>query len=160
MQQRVTWINCLIIGISVLLVLQLCSCKGQDSNIGPLDVTVIYKNETSKGLKYFQSTETQNFLVFEIEPLGEKVMEIAWEFDTNEGLNPGTCCEGVFESFQGRNNGVLVEFDNSRCLMFESGNGPTTQNISGYEATLLSSNKVQYTYTFTDEHYLEAIECE
>lgn len=148
----------LLIGISFHLIMS--SCEEQDSNIGPLDVTIVYKNETKKTVEYFQYTESKNVLMFDIDPFGQEIIEISSEYDTREGLNTSTCCEGTFESFQGRNNRILIEFDNTKCLVFQSGEGPTTQNISGYEVVLLSDNEIQYTYTFTEEDYLKAEECQ
>ncbi|MCP4460499.1 MAG: hypothetical protein GY816_21125 [Cytophagales bacterium] len=71
------------------------------------------------------------------------------------------CCEGFFEGYQGRNNSVLVEFDEEKCLVYPSGEGPTTQNISlGYEGKQLGERYFEFTYRFTEEHYQEATDCE
>ncbi len=164
MQQKITWMRYLLTGISLITLSALISCEIQDAHNGPINVKVVYFNETDSGIKYFQYHKNgQKIPVFEIDPMGTYEMDIEAEYDTSKELDLETCCTGIFEGFQGRGD-VLIEFDNNQCVLFESGEGPTTQNIDGYTSSVTSVvkgiNSVQFSYSFTSIDMQNAENCE
>ncbi|MCP4458817.1 MAG: hypothetical protein GY816_12460 [Cytophagales bacterium] len=163
MKQKTIWMRYLIIGISLTLLLFLGSCREYPGE-GRLDVDIIYINETSHGIKYYQyfpSEVIPKVFAFEIQPNAQELMEFRGIGSSSDDLTIENCCEGYFEGFQGRNNSVLVEFDEEKCLVHQSGDGPTTQNYSsGYEGKQLGERYFEFTYRFTEEHYQEAMDCE
>ena len=138
----VIWISFFLIGISIVL----AACTPEDAHIGPLQISIVFKNESSCDINYFQLTnEDQEFFLFSIPSMDEHIEEISAEFDTRQSLNPVTCCEEIFRSFQG--DRILVEFDNRKCLIYESGQGPT--NLENYDSSVTGSNSIEFLYTFT-----------
>jgi hypothetical protein len=159
MEQKTIWTRFLLTGINIIFTFLLISCEGKDKNIGPLNIKVIYVNNTESNIGYFQSEGNQRIFVFEIAPKERHIIDIQTEFDNSKGLNSVECCNGVFESFQG-NNDILITFDDTLCLLFKSGEGSTTQNIESYTVLQTSSNSIQYTYTFTEADYDTSVDCE
>lgn len=159
MRQKITWMHYLLTGISSISLAILISCNDEGSNIGPLDIRITYINETDSKIGYFQYNNGQIVNVFDIDPLGSYTMNLETEFDSSNDIDPLNCCSGNFEGFQG-NSDILIEFDNTQCLIFESGEGPTTENIGGYSSTATGSNSIEFSYTITTNDRQKAENCE
>ncbi len=163
MQRKITWMRYLLIGSSIVLGLStLISCGITDSNdAGPISIKITYINNTEDSIRYFQyNVETQYVVsVFRIGPQSSHTINIEGEHDTSIDFDPLTCCLGVFEGFQGRGS-VLIELENDKCVVFKSGEGPTIQNIEGYEVSSPTNTRVEYVYTFNESDFVNAENCE
>jgi len=156
MKQKINWMRYLIIGINISLLLLISSCSEQIEY--KLDADIIYKNETNYTIKYhqFDSVTKQRVFVFKLQPNSEKKIEIRGDgADKNIEIDN---YQGVFEGFQGRGS-ILIEYDNSKCLIYFSGEGSTTKNISNYETRIISAHHYEFVYTFTKEEYNQADDC-
>ena len=70
------------------------------------------------------------------------------------------CCEGFLGSYQGDNN-ILIEYDDGdKCIMYTNEQGSATGNISAYETRAISDRHYEIKYTFTEEEYNQAVDCE
>ncbi len=158
MEQKTTrrgyvWMHYLLFGISALL---LCSCRREYR----VSADFVYKNETDYKLSYnyiaLDSSDTIPLL--ELEPKSEKIFTIDGEGDENPNIK--TCCEGFLDGIQGHGFPILIIFDDSRCFTYQEGEGPTTSNISNYEAKSIGDRHFEYTYRFTEDDFLQAKACE
>lgn len=159
MVQKTTWMHYLIIGISLNLILVLSSCTKDDVEY-KLDADIIYKNESSHTIKYYQydPINSQKVFVFELIPNAEKKLEIRGS-GGNKNDTVDNCCLGILEGFQG-NSSILIAYDNeTKCLIYSNGEGPTTSNISIYESREISDRYYEFIYRFTDAEYNLAENC-
>ena len=161
MQQNKTWINYLLTGIDLLFIYTLFFAIGCLEPMAEvrLDGDIIYRNQTDHLINYYHYNSSYSFLqhVFELNPNAEKKYEI-------RGSGPDTdlnnCCQGIFEDIQGVTD-ILIDYDNGqKCLVYLSGDGPTTANINiGYQSREISSKYYEFIYTFTEEEYNQATDC-
>lgn len=158
MRQETIWKRYLIFGIKLPILFILGCGECDDCNIQSLEVEIIYYNNTESKIGYNLSCVDTTLHLFEIEPFGSHIINTQGIRDTTKEIDKD-CCEGVFESLQERFSNVLLIFNDEKCLLFESGNGPTTQNFSNYEFEKLSEGSVRYTYTFTEEDRMKATSC-
>ncbi len=167
MQRKITWMRYLLIGSSIVLGLStLISCfEVLDADIGPISIKITYINNTEDSIRYsrlgyFTNYENQEkILVFRVGPQSSHTINIEGEHDTSIDFDPLTCCLGVFEGFQGRGS-VLIELENDKCVVFKSGEGPTIQNIEGYEVSSPTNTSIEYVYTFNESDFVNAENCE
>ncbi|MFV0290109.1 MAG: hypothetical protein ACK5IJ_04310 [Mangrovibacterium sp.] len=155
MKQRNIWMLYLSIGVISCI---LSGCKKQVEYI--INADIIYKNETPHTLKYFQysSIDNYSFLVFELLPNAEKVFEIRGDggHENPSGVNDYI---GIFEGLQG-NDGVLIQYDGNKCLVYKAGEGSTTENFQqSYESQKINDRYYAFTYTFSNEEYQSAVDC-
>ncbi|MCF6213547.1 MAG: hypothetical protein L3J45_05930 [Flavobacteriaceae bacterium] len=146
----------LIIGISIIFLSSISSCSKQVEY--RLDTDIIYKNETNHFIKYYELIDNQQSqrLLFELPPNSEKKIEMR---SSGSDTNINNCCQGVLNDFQG-NNSILIDYDNSnKCLIYISGEGSTTGNISAYESREIESNYYEFIYRFTETEYSQAKNC-
>jgi len=147
------------IGISIVFLTALASCKVDDKNLSPIRYKINYVNETVSKIKYYQYTSTQRqIFIFEIEPKATYTIEAEGEYDKSEDY-PFACCYGFFLDLQDRGD-ILVAFDNNQCLIFESGTGPTTENLEGYDYQINDEGVNEFTYTLTDNDLAMAEDCD
>lgn len=161
MEQKTTLKHYSIIGISLMLTLFNLSCKSEEEIEYRLDVDIIYKNETNHLINYYQYDQSLSdfkVLAFTLLPNNNNKMEI-------RGNGPKTtlnnCCEGIFESFQGTKD-ILIDYDNNdKCLVYLAGEGSTTENINiGYNIREIENGYYEFIYTFTENEYDLANNCE
>ena len=157
LKQKKTWIYYLTIGINSLFFFFSTSC-GETTIDYKVYADIIYKNETAHTIGYFQY-DTNGFqqLIFELEPSSEKKIEIR---ESGPNTNITNCCQGIFEDIQGI-QGIKISYNNdSKCLIYENGQGPTTSNIlNAYESREIEQKFYEFVYTFTEEEYNNATNC-
>jgi hypothetical protein len=160
MKQKKIWMRYLTTGISFFIILLIILSCEEKSTSYRLNVDLIYKNETNQQITYNAYSKEDNFnqFVFDLDPKKEKKIELR---GTGTENNLNNCCEGVFEDFQG-NSDILIEYNNKeKCLIYSNGEGSTTANINvTYTSREISSGYYEFTYTFTEEEYSKAINCE
>tara|TARA_B110000240_G_C13468981_1_gene440070 strand:- start:176 stop:691 length:516 start_codon:yes stop_codon:yes gene_type:complete len=159
MEQKTIWMHYLIIGISIVILSSLNSCSSEIEY--KLDTDIIYKNETNYLIRYHQydPEDNQKVFVFELDANSEKKIEIRGD-GGNENQGIDNCCQGILEGFQG-NSSILIDYENNdKCLIYINGEGSTTGNISGYTSRTISERYYEFTYTFTEEEYNQAGNCE
>ncbi len=153
-RREYVWIRVLLIGISILFI---SGCK---IDVEPKVLAdFIYKNSTNYTVSYsyiaLDNSDTIN--LFTLNPMAEKVFNINGKGDRNPDI--ATCCEGFLDGLQGHGFPILITFDDSKCITYTEGEGPTTSNISSYEAEVLDDNHFQYTYRFTEDDFLKTEPC-
>ncbi|MBE7648884.1 hypothetical protein [Tenacibaculum finnmarkense] len=144
MKQKIIWMHCLHIGISLVFILLFAGCYSE------VDCNVIsnftYINNTS----YTIETE-----IGIINP-NSKI------FIKEEGL--GTCNIKSDEFVPPFLGNTKVIFDNIKCLTYQSGEevglGEGIIGIDNYVSNKISNNHYNFTYTFTEEEYNKAVDCE
>lgn len=159
MEQKITWIHYLITGISIIIFpFFILSCDPSRIEY-KLDADIIYVNDTEYLIRYFQynNITSQRVFAFEIEPNSRKKIK-----SRGDGAETSldNCCAGVLEGFQGIKD-ILIEYENGqKCLIYLSGEGPTTANINtGYKRREISTNYYEFVYIFTEKEYWNAKPC-
>lgn len=159
MKQKKIWIRFLSIGIISCLGQLICSC-GEEQVDYVFNADIVYKNETGHAIKYYQfNSETEHrVLVFELQPNSEKNIEIRGDGGSKAPPEIKDY-KGIFEGFQG-DKSVIIEYDNNKCLTYDSGEGPTTENLaSGYEVRKITDRHYEFVYYFTEKEYNQASAC-
>ncbi|MEO9870372.1 MAG: hypothetical protein ABJQ69_03655 [Ekhidna sp.] len=155
------WINYLIFGFSLLILTQSCA---EDADLRAIDVDIKYINNSAHSIQYLQPLGDGRVQeVFEIAPQSTHIIsERSYEVVDGQD-NPEECCLGLFQGFQSKGVGsdILIQFEDQKCLFFEAGTGPTTDNLlNGYTAEIVSDDFFEFTYIFTEDDYNKASTCE
>ncbi|MCP4458815.1 MAG: hypothetical protein GY816_12450 [Cytophagales bacterium] len=156
MKQKIIWTHFLTIGISLFIMLMI-SCGATEHSV---IADFIYVNETDYRLSYNYITLDNRDAInlFELAPKSDKIFNI--DATGSEHPKLESCCEGYLDGLQGHGFPILIVFDNSKCITYQEGEGPTTTNILvGYEGWQIAQKHFEFTYRFTEEHYQEAADC-
>ena len=158
-KQETFWMPYLIIGVTFCFVFLFSSC-GEETIEYKLDADIIYKNETDHLIKYFEyiSDSNQKVLLFELSPNSEKKVEIRVS-GGNENQTINNCCQGILGDYQG-DNAILIEYNNNdKCIIYTNEQGSATGNISAFESSTISERYYEFIYTFSEEEYNQAENC-
>ena len=149
----------MIFGVSSILIFCTFRCRVDDNS--SLAADFVYKNETDYFISYnymtLDSSDTTELFV--IDPHSEKVLEIISEA-TDKRPSIERCCQGLLHGIQRMWLPILVIFNDTKCILYIVGEGPTTSNFpDAYEAEQLSRVSFRYTYVFREEDYQKAELC-
>lgn len=159
MKQKTTWMRYLIIGVISCFCTTLISCGTEEVDY-VFNADIIFKNKTNYPIRYYQffPDTKQKVFIFELLPKAEYKKEVRGSGGTKEPLEASDY-KGVFESFQG-SGGILIEYENNKCLTYTSGKGPTTENFThAFDTKKISDRHYEFTYHFTEEEYNQAEDC-
>ena len=160
MEQKTIWKHFLIIGINFFFISIFISCEEKTVEY-KLDADIIFINETSHLIKYYEylSDTNQKVLLFELLPSSEKKVEIRTS-GGNENQTINNCCQGILGDFQG-DNSILIDYDNSnKCIIYTNEQGSATGNISAYESKEIESRYYEFIYRFSESEYEQAEDCD
>jgi hypothetical protein len=160
MQQKTIWTHSLLLGISASFLGSGCN----NSEIVEYGVTMdlLYINETdnSVSLNIREANSSTNTEV--ILGADSKSEVYSYELDgADKSVSPDTCCqeflidvfgarslEGNSQSFQVNDTVCFVHLDEKSVL------------ISNYSSEIIANRHFRYTYTFTENDFLNAMPCE
>lgn len=161
MDQKIIWRRYLIIGINYFFISLFANCEKNTIVEYKLDADIIFINETNHLIRYYQYNSENNKKVFilELKANSEKKIEMRGS-GGNQYQTRNNCCDGLFESFQGKGP-VLIDYNNNdKCITYSNGEGSTTRNIAAYESRTISDKYYEFKYIFTEEEYNQAEDCE
>lgn len=143
MEQKTTYWNYLLIGISVLMI-SLSSCQKEIEY--RLDTEFIFKNQTDKTVSFAVNDPNSNRKEIHLEPNVSDTIKLIPSEGTKDP-NPNTCCQGLLQSvLDGSDQGsIVIEFDDLQCEI------EAPANIDNYKSERISDRFFRYTFKFTNE---------
>lgn len=158
MVQKKIWMRYLTFGIFSFFIL-LTSIKCETTIQYRQDADIIYRNETNKSIRYFKYDKSDGFqqFIFELSANSEIKIE---ERGSSSETTLDNCCHWILFDLQGDND-ILIDYNNSeKCLIYSSGEGSTTANyLQSYQRRQISEGYYELIYTFTEEEYNQADNC-
>jgi hypothetical protein len=126
--------------------------KADDTNLRPVVIDFIYKNETNVKLEFtMRDNDSQEFNKITLLPDGLRT--ISNESESDRVVDPEKCCQEWLDDFQGSNANVIYINDS----LYVTHDGEKSDLIENYVGFALSQNHFQYTYTFSEVDLVEAI---
>lgn len=155
MKRKVIYLLFLSIGLTISSFL---GC-GREQVEYIVNADIIYKNNTPYHIYYhrYDAYSQQYGILFEVPPYGSFKKEIRG--DGGNKVNTPEIYKGVFGDFQD-DNGILIKYDDQKCLIYEKGSGSTTDNyLNSYQWRKINNHYFEFTYTFTEEEAQKATTC-
>ncbi len=152
MKKKIIWNVFFIIVVSFSL--YSCNKKNDDWHI--VDIDVIYKNETNHNIRYFEfyPKYDRKIQIFEVQPNSEKKLNFKKRCVENFNVKAF-----IFYRVHQECSQILISYDNGeKCLVYNNGEGSTVKDNYNIEET--STNHYELYYTFTEEEYNKAVDCE
>ncbi len=152
MQQKGTWMRCLLIGISILII-SLSGC-GEGETEYRLDTEFVFVNESSRAITFTIISQREGKTKVSLAP-NEKDTVLLLASGGFENPNPDSCCQGLLHGVldQSDQGFTVVRFDNNTCMIQEPA------MISNYTNEILGHRLFRYTFVFTDEVLDNPIRC-
>ena len=123
--------------VSIVLISLCMSCGGERIDYR-IRVDFKFNNETNAVINYSN--------LFQLNPGEDHIIHI--DSEGPDHFDPETCCQGVLEGVQGDYSQVHFIVNETNCVSFAEGAGPT--EISNFDAEVVGDRYFQYTYTITD----------
>ncbi len=144
MEQKITWMHCLIFGISIFILLSFSKCGDVDYRVR---ADFIYINETVHTIEIISEKP------FTLPPNSDYVIKI----DSDGGKN--ISADSYVPPFS---DGIVI-YDDIKCDTLASGailgQGEGPAGIQNYQSKKISDRYYEFTYRFTEDHFLLAEEC-
>lgn len=158
MQQKTIWINYLIIGISILISTNFISCTKHVDYLKT--VNYVYKNDSGVDL-LIEVYNSDNVMFKNYEVLNTHEIEI--------NLNPTETPSPFYFDGVGNKVGtkIIVKFSDNNCLYFDRNSGVDIygdkifdiRKYDNYTSELLEQKEFTLYYTFTQDNYANAVDC-
>jgi hypothetical protein len=154
MEQRKIWMRYLIIGINLVFIYRTTSCTKETEQIKTINY--IYRNQTNVDLiMEIYNSNKELFKSFKI--LKNK------EVETNTTKQEGGPALFYFDSFDSKiGDSIAIKFQDNKCLYY-SRNIPDKifkiEKYDNYTTDLNNQNSYTLFFSFTNEDYLQAKDC-
>jgi len=155
MQRKRTWMRCLLIGIS-LLIISLSGC-GEGEVEYRIDNEFVFINESNSTITFTILNRRNADIRTEVSLApNEKDTVLLLASGGAKHPNPDSCCQGLLHAvLDGSDRGnIRLRFDDKACLITE----PAI--ISNYTNEVLGPRFFRYIFVFTDEILGNTTDCQ
>jgi len=151
MKPKIIWMRFFLIGAISFIGFIFSSCSSDTEYVLRCDFKFL--NGTTHKIRYSRitSVNTDTVLLFQVEPNSTYLLQLEGESGKEPAANDAGA--GLLSDFNGGT--VLVEFDDLKYVLYEDNEG--SNSINNYQVQTLSERYFQYTYTFTQDMFDQAV---